>query len=193
MKVKSLSRVRLLATPGTAAYQAPPSMGFSRQEYWSGVPLPSPPIPLQLQISPRFFLWSLYVILANHYFTFILFPQWFPNHLHLVIPDQHSLLHCPILKKGCSSSSFAYLRALFHGLAAGLQKDCCRFKQSKLLFSSCCFAYSDDSSSNASKIPSSHAPSSNQPCPLLEPDYLHIQNNLIILDNFTVHLDAQSP
>ena len=36
------SRVWLLATPWTAAYQAPPSMGFSRQEYWSGVPLPSP-------------------------------------------------------------------------------------------------------------------------------------------------------
>ena len=42
MKVKSLSRVRLFVTPWTAAYQAPPSMGFSRQEYWSGVPLPSP-------------------------------------------------------------------------------------------------------------------------------------------------------
>ena len=42
VKVKSLSRVRLLATPWTAAYRAPPSMGFSRQEYWSGVPLPSP-------------------------------------------------------------------------------------------------------------------------------------------------------
>ena len=42
MKVKSLSRVWLLATPWTAAYQAPPSMGFSRQEYWSGVQLPSP-------------------------------------------------------------------------------------------------------------------------------------------------------
>ena len=41
-KVKSLNRVQLLATPWTAAYQAPPSMGFSRQEYWSGVPLPSP-------------------------------------------------------------------------------------------------------------------------------------------------------
>ena len=40
--MKSLSHVRLLATPWTAAYQAPPSMGFSRQEYWSGVPLPSP-------------------------------------------------------------------------------------------------------------------------------------------------------
>ena len=42
VKVKSLSRVRLFETPWTAAYQAPPSMGFSRQEYWSGVPLPSP-------------------------------------------------------------------------------------------------------------------------------------------------------
>ena len=41
-KVKSLSRVRLLATPWTAAHQAPPSMGFSRQESWSGLPLPSP-------------------------------------------------------------------------------------------------------------------------------------------------------
>ena len=43
VKVKSLSRVRLFATPWTAANQAPPSMGFSRQEYWSGVPSPSPP------------------------------------------------------------------------------------------------------------------------------------------------------
>ena len=42
VKVKSLSRVRLLATPWTAAYQAPLSMGFSRQEYRSGVPLSSP-------------------------------------------------------------------------------------------------------------------------------------------------------
>ena len=42
MKVKSFSRVRLLATPWTAGYQAPLSMGFSRQEYWSGVPSPSP-------------------------------------------------------------------------------------------------------------------------------------------------------
>ena len=41
VKVKSFSRIRLLATPWTAAYQAPLSTGFSRQEYWSGVPLPS--------------------------------------------------------------------------------------------------------------------------------------------------------
>ena len=42
VQVKLLSRAQLLVTPWTAAYQAPPSMGFSRQEYWSGVPLPSP-------------------------------------------------------------------------------------------------------------------------------------------------------
>ena len=42
VKVKSLSCVRLLATPWTTAHQAPPSMGFSRSEYWGGVPLPSP-------------------------------------------------------------------------------------------------------------------------------------------------------
>ena len=42
VKVKSLSCVRLFATLWTEAYQAPPSMGFSRQEYWNGVPLPSP-------------------------------------------------------------------------------------------------------------------------------------------------------
>jgi len=51
VKVKSLSHVRLLATPWTAAYQAPPSMGFSRQEYWSRVPLPSPnPCQVGLQM-----------------------------------------------------------------------------------------------------------------------------------------------
>ena len=44
VKVKSLSLVWLLATPWTVAHQASPSMGFSRQEYWSGVPLPSPNI-----------------------------------------------------------------------------------------------------------------------------------------------------
>ena len=51
VKVKSLSRVRLLATPWTAAHQAPPSMGFSRQEYWSGMPLPSPFHPYLLLFS----------------------------------------------------------------------------------------------------------------------------------------------
>ena len=49
VKVKSLSRVRLFTTPWTAAYQAPPSMGFSRQEYWSRLPLPSPELSLRVR------------------------------------------------------------------------------------------------------------------------------------------------
>ena len=47
VKMKSLSRVRLLATPWTAAYQAPPSMGFSRYEYRSGLPLSSLPVEVE--------------------------------------------------------------------------------------------------------------------------------------------------
>ena len=53
VKGKSLSHVRLFATPWTAAYQAPPSMGFSRQEYWSGVPLPSPMTNLDIILKRR--------------------------------------------------------------------------------------------------------------------------------------------
>ena len=49
-KVKSLSRVRLFATPWTTAYQAPPSMGLFRQEYWSRLPLPS---PFTLELLPK--------------------------------------------------------------------------------------------------------------------------------------------
>ena len=51
VKVKSLSHVQLLATPWTAAHQAPPSMGFSRQEYWSGMPLPSPVLCILMMLS----------------------------------------------------------------------------------------------------------------------------------------------
>ena len=50
-KVKSLRRVRLLVTPWTAAHQAPLSMGFSRQGYWSGVPLPSPELTLESHVN----------------------------------------------------------------------------------------------------------------------------------------------
>ena len=59
MTVKLLSRVQLLATSWTAAHQAPPSMGFSRQEYWSGVPLPSPSLiirEMQVKTTMRYYL-----------------------------------------------------------------------------------------------------------------------------------------
>ena len=51
-EVKLLSRVRLFATPLTVAYQVPPSMGFSRQEYWSGLPFSSPGDLLDSGIEP---------------------------------------------------------------------------------------------------------------------------------------------
>ena len=52
MKVKSLSRVRLFVTPWTVAHQAPQSLQFSRQEYWSGLPFPSPGDPPDPGIEP---------------------------------------------------------------------------------------------------------------------------------------------
>ena len=58
VKLKSLSHVRLFTTPWTTAYQAPPSMGFSRQEYWSRVPLPSPsPLYTQYLIKLCVLVW----------------------------------------------------------------------------------------------------------------------------------------
>ena len=59
VKVKLLSRVQLLVTPWTAAHQAPPSMGFSRQEYWSGLPLPSPVMGFRIHY---FKLWYLGIL-----------------------------------------------------------------------------------------------------------------------------------
>ena len=69
VKVKSLSCVLLLATPWTATYQAPPSMGFSRQEYWSGVPFPSLKMclantKLSTNISFRAFFFSVNILLS---------------------------------------------------------------------------------------------------------------------------------
>ena len=60
--MKSFSRARLFATPWTAAHQAPPSMGFSRQESWNGVPLPSPGGGTR-SILPR--VWSYYFYLTH--------------------------------------------------------------------------------------------------------------------------------
>ena len=79
VKRKSLSRVRLLATPRTAAHQAPPSMGVSRQEYWSGLPVPSPASILDPTFSfNSFLLWvwfEIYLVtvffLMSEYFSWL--------------------------------------------------------------------------------------------------------------------------
>ena len=74
VKVKLLGRVRLFATPWTAAYLAPLSMGFSRQEYWSGVPFPSPadlPDPGIKPMSPAWqailYHWATREALGSHW------------------------------------------------------------------------------------------------------------------------------
>ena len=71
VKVKSLSRVQLLAIPWTAAYQAPPSMGFSRQEYWSGVPFPSP--VLICKATKMMFICLLFMLRFSWVMLFIYF------------------------------------------------------------------------------------------------------------------------
>ena len=74
VNVKSLGHVRLLATPWTAAYQAPPSMGFSRQEYWSGVPLPSPVWILSPYIK------TFAVRIHSLHFVFLAKPYWWTKY-----------------------------------------------------------------------------------------------------------------
>jgi len=91
VKVKSLSRVWLLATPWTATYQAPPSMGFSRQQYWRGVPLPSPlsiftHLNLRTRLSPASslpFLVSVKPLVSDSgLFPGFLFPYSCPSKAH---------------------------------------------------------------------------------------------------------------
>ena len=73
VKVKSLSCVRPSATPWTAAYQAPLSMGFSRQEYWSGVPLPSPRhwVCMALNYPPQYLVLTHFISINKHWA-----PSW---------------------------------------------------------------------------------------------------------------------
>ena len=73
--VKSLSRVRLFATPWTVAPQAPPSMGFSRQEYWSGLPFPSPECYYQICISLFSYLTRM-ATLQMYGFLPVFFMTW---------------------------------------------------------------------------------------------------------------------
>ena len=97
MKVKSLSRVRLLETPWTAVYQAPPSIGFSRQEYWSGWPLPSPHMPTYRAFIPWSSMWSLPLN---------------KQQLCLFLPQSHQLLKSPTLVESNSQSTLKQLGVL---------------------------------------------------------------------------------
>ena len=99
VKEKLLSRVRLLATTWTADYQAPPSMGFSRQEYWSGVPLPSP-----IALTRRTFVGKVMSLLLNMLSRLVI--TFFARSKHLLIswlqspsavilePPKNKVCHC---------------------------------------------------------------------------------------------------
>ena len=91
VKVKSLSHVRLLATPWTAAHQAPPSMGFSRQEYWSGVPLPSPIISYS---NFQIYNTVLLAIVPKLYIIYLQLIYFITVGFHSLIPFTH-LTHFP--------------------------------------------------------------------------------------------------
>ena len=107
MKVKLLSCVWLLATPGTAAYQAPLSMGFSRQGYWSGLPLPSPTCILMQynQSKHKKQLNSLILCISNLImkpFSYVIYPllsYWLITSFHRYTDEQK--LKLGALKYNC--------------------------------------------------------------------------------------------
>ena len=110
VKVKSLSHAWLLATPWTGAYQAPPSMGLSRQEYWSGVPLPS---PVQLLSHVQIFVSLLTATCqASLPFTMPLSLLKLMS-IESVMPSNQLILCCPLLLL----SVFPNIRAFFNELA----------------------------------------------------------------------------
>ena len=129
VKVKSLSCVRLLATPWTAAYQAPPSMGFSRQEYWSGVPLPSPMMCLGVVVLILLDLSGIYHIFLKFLPAFIS-PSWNSScGVHNVLNKPFSLVSFLSVYVGCSSlrhplnveiPPFSFYSVYFLGLSHSL-------------------------------------------------------------------------
>ena len=93
VKVKSLSHVRPSATLRTAAFQAPPSMGFSRQEYWSGVPLPSPHFMKGL---------ILIAVFRSFQYSICLFPSKFK---YYTVSEISIFTHCRHLFKNTFKNS----------------------------------------------------------------------------------------
>ena len=104
VKVKSLSRVRPSATPWTTAFQAPPSMGFSRPEYWSGVPLPS--LELELARSAQN---PQNVIRAV--FFFLIFKMWFIlwEQIEMRNNHEHIFYNTDLLMAKCSQKLKTYI------------------------------------------------------------------------------------
>ena len=114
VKVKPLSPVWLLATPWTAAYQAPPSMGFSRQEYWSGVPLPSPLIVVKVHSRDQHLLGPENCLTPTWELLNLKLWGWchqsvFQQALQVILVHDEVVNHRPILK-----TSNSLIRAMYY-------------------------------------------------------------------------------
>ena len=110
VKVKLLSHVQLLVTPWTTAYQAPPSMGFSRQEYWSGVPLPSPPI------YATFWIYDFFVQCTSLNFYLLIWKlgkSWQPVNICMHVLNSAILLRKIIWRKWSQDSTKTSLWRMF--------------------------------------------------------------------------------
>ena len=106
VKVKSLSHIRPSATPWTAAFQAPPSMGFSRQEDWSGV-------PLHIVISQVYFYGSLFLLLAQ------VFSQSLCLFTHLLFILSLICLHCHLFALASVTLLLVYNHLLYNDFLTG--------------------------------------------------------------------------
>ena len=109
MKVKSLSLVRPSVTTWTAAFQDPPSMGFSRQEYWSGVPLPSPMFSYPV-VSNSLQPYELYngILQAG-------ILEWIAIPISSIIVYLQIILNCPTCSASTLSQVFVFLFGFFFG------------------------------------------------------------------------------
>ena len=110
VKVKSHSRVRLLATSWAAAYQVPLSMGFARQEYWSGVPLPSPPI------YATFWIYDFFVQCTSLNFYLLIWKlgkSWQPVNICMHVLNSAILLRKIIWRKWSQDSTKTSLWRMF--------------------------------------------------------------------------------
>ena len=135
-KVKSLSRVRLFATSWTAAHQAPPSMGFSRQEYWSGVPFHPIPLgcPKTLVLGAMLHVlnshWSSILHMVMHIFQCCSLKSF--HHCLLPLSSKVCSLHlclpcCPesrILGTMCLNSIYIYINMQYLSFSSWLTSLC---------------------------------------------------------------------
>ena len=114
VKVKSLSCVRLSKTPWTAAYQAPPSMGFSRQEYWSGVPSPYPGRPLSWTVSRMIISHQWHKELEILRRTSTKWPVFLGENLHNTFQHRNLPFEIPCFgnNMGCDSRWKTFLNSL---------------------------------------------------------------------------------